>query len=77
MGVRAVVATADIRGLIVEAARVRFERYGFNKSTMAEIAGDCGMSAANLYRYFESKSEIAAHGTQEWLAEFENSGAID
>lgn len=48
------------RRRILEAAGERFQQYGFGKTTMAEIAGDCGMSAANLYRYFENKHDIGA-----------------
>lgn len=50
----------DVRRQILEAAFKRFGHYGYNKTTMAEIADDAGMSAANLYRYFENKQEIAA-----------------
>jgi AcrR family transcriptional regulator len=46
--------------LILEAAVKRFSEYGYNKTTMAEIAEDAGMSAANIYRYYKSKEEIAA-----------------
>lgn len=45
--------------LILEAAIKRFSKYGYNKTTMAEIAEDTGMSAANIYRYYKSKEEIA------------------
>ncbi len=45
---------------ILEAANRRFGHYGYSKTTMAEIAGDCSMSAANLYRYFRDKSAIGA-----------------
>ena len=45
---------------ILEAAGERFQQYGYNKTTMAEIAKDCDMSAANLYRYFENKLAIGA-----------------
>jgi len=44
---------------IIKAAEARFSEYGHGKTTMAEIAKDCQMSAANLYRYFESKEDIA------------------
>jgi AcrR family transcriptional regulator len=44
----------------MNAARERFSRFGYGKTTMAEIAEDVGMSAANLYRYFENKQDIAA-----------------
>ncbi|MEM1148817.1 MAG: TetR/AcrR family transcriptional regulator, partial [Pseudomonadota bacterium] len=33
--------------------------YGYAKTTMAEIARDCGMSAGNIYRFFASKIDIA------------------
>ena len=45
---------------ILDAAEQRFRTYGYNKTTMAEIATDAGMSTANLYRYFRNKLEIAA-----------------
>lgn len=59
---------ANIRARIQRAAEARFIRYGFAKTTMAEIAADCDMSAANIYRYFESKEAIAADSTDQWLA---------
>lgn len=48
-----------IRDRIMAAALARFRHYGYNKTTMAEIAADCGMSTANIYRYFENKQDIA------------------
>lgn len=56
---------------IVAAARVRFAHYGFNKTTMAEIAADCQMSAANIYRYFKGKKELLAHIAQYFFTEVE------
>lgn len=50
----------EIQQRILHAAEERFQQYGYNKTTMAEIAGDCDMSAANLYRYFENKLAIGA-----------------
>ena len=49
-----------VRARILDAAQNRFQTWGFRKTTMAEIAGDTDMSAANLYRYFTNKQEIAA-----------------
>lgn len=49
----------SIRARIMDAAQVRFRTYGPGKTTMAEIAGDLDMSAANLYRYFKNKHELA------------------
>jgi AcrR family transcriptional regulator len=51
----------DVRQQILDAASERFTQYGYNKTTMAEIAKDCGMSAANLYRHFENKLDIGAN----------------
>jgi len=48
----------DTHSLILDAAEKRFQQYGYGKTTMAEIAEDVGMSAANLYRYFRNKLDI-------------------
>ncbi len=61
----------DIKGLILEKAIDRFVRYGFGKTTMVEIAKDCGMSAGNLYRYFESKFDIGVGVAQEYISRAE------
>jgi len=50
----------DTAELILEAAINRFSEYGYNKTTMSEIAEDADMSAANIYRYYKSKEDIAA-----------------
>ena len=52
--------TEELRGRILEVAEERFRQYGYTKTTMAEIAEDVDMSAANLYRYFRNKQDIAA-----------------
>jgi AcrR family transcriptional regulator len=57
----------DTRQLILQAAESRFSQYGYNKTTMAEIAEDTGMSAANIYRYFDNKEDIAAACTSRWM----------
>jgi AcrR family transcriptional regulator len=49
----------DIRSQILQAAKKRFHHYGYSKTTMAELAQDCNMSAGNLYRFFPSKLDIA------------------
>jgi len=59
----------DIRSQIVEAAHARFSHYGYGKTTMAEIAADTGMSAANLYRYFKSKQDIIAECANRCMCE--------
>ena len=50
----------QVRRRILDAAEARFRVFGYRKTTMAEIAEDVDMSAANLYRYFEDKQDIAA-----------------
>lgn len=50
---------ASARERILAAATQRIKHYGYAKTTMAEIAADCGMSAANIYRFFEGKIDIA------------------
>lgn len=49
----------DVRQRILAAAKRRFFHYGYGKTTMAELAQDCNMSAGNLYRFFPSKLDIA------------------
>jgi len=59
----------DVSSQIVEAAHNRFSHYGYGKTTMAEIAADTGMSAANLYRYFKSKQDIIAECANRCMCE--------
>ena len=49
----------DTRQQILDAAVERIMHYGYAKTTMAEIARDCGMSASNIYPFFASKIDIA------------------
>ena len=48
-----------IRDKIIDAAKCRFSHFGYGKTTMAEVAGDCDMSPGNLYRFFPGKLDIA------------------
>ena len=59
----------DPAEIILEAAIQRFSEYGYNKTTMAEIAEDAGMSTANIYRYFKNKEEIAASCAKNFMCE--------
>jgi AcrR family transcriptional regulator len=61
-----------VRDQIIEAAKKRFWHYGYAKTTMAEVAADCGMSPGNLYRFFPGKLDIAeAIATNEFEQHFE------
>lgn len=64
--------TEETRNLIINAANKHFSQYGFNKTTMAEIAKECGMSAANLYRFFKDKNDILVEMTERCFRETED-----
>lgn len=50
--------TADMATRILEAAEAQFRHYGYGKTTVADVAKAMGMSPANIYRFFGSKSEL-------------------
>src|SRR4029453_4961834 len=60
---------ADPRETILKAAAERILHYGYNKTTMTEIAADCGMSAGNIYRFYPAKIDIAEGMTRKFSAE--------
>ncbi|MFQ5544163.1 MAG: TetR/AcrR family transcriptional regulator, partial [Nitrospiria bacterium] len=64
----------DIKKQIVDVADTRFRRYGFSKTTVAEIAKDCRMSSANVYRYFENKEKIGVEITLRCFRNIERLG---
>ena len=57
---------ADPREAILKAAADRILHYGYNKTTMSEIAADCSMSAGNIYRFYPSKIDIAEAMTRQF-----------
>jgi len=59
------------RDKILHAAKNRFGYYGFKKTSMVEIAEDCDMSAANIYRHFTGKKAILAVLAMDIFAEEE------
>ncbi len=63
---------APVPDRILDAARRRFEKYGYRRTSMIEIARDVGIAAGTLYRYFDSKEDIflrvAETETEGWLA---------
>jgi len=48
----------DTRTRILTEAERLFRHYGYGKTTIADISEACGMSAANVYRFFPSKSAL-------------------
>lgn len=65
------VAADDSRDRIIASAEALFQRYGFAKTTVAEIARDAGMSPANVYRFFDGKLDIVAAIAELWLSQME------
>jgi len=51
-------AEHERREQILNAADEHFRRYGYNKTTVADLAKAIGVSAAYVYRFFESKQAI-------------------
>jgi AcrR family transcriptional regulator len=48
----------DIRDQIVDAAEAHFSRYGYGKTTVADLAKAIGFSKAYIYKFFDSKQAI-------------------
>ena len=46
------------RTRILEVAERYFRRIGYHKTSVADIASELGMSRANIYRFFPSKTAI-------------------
>jgi len=49
---------SEKRGQILSLSKKRFERFGYSKTTVDEIASDAGVSKRTLYQEFESKEKI-------------------
>ena len=48
----------DIKNLILDRAQSRFDRFGFQKTTMDEISRDCKISKRTLYGHFQDKAHL-------------------
>jgi AcrR family transcriptional regulator len=48
----------DTKVRILNEAERLFRHYGYGKTTIADISQACGMSAANVYRFYPSKSAL-------------------
>jgi AcrR family transcriptional regulator len=58
MNIRARLSPEETRLRIMEVAEEHFRRIGYAKTAVADIAGELGMSPANVYRFFDSKDAI-------------------
>jgi AcrR family transcriptional regulator len=52
------VLKAEIRLIILNAAKNLFFEQGFQRATMRQVADHIQMSVSNLYKYFENKDEL-------------------
>lgn len=51
-------AEHDRRAQIIEAADTYFRHYGYNKTTVADLAKAIGLSTAYIYKFFDSKQAV-------------------
>lgn len=72
-------ADHDVRDQIVAAATEHFSRYGYEKTTVSDLAKTIGFSKAYIYKFFESKQAIGEMICAQCLAgiEAEVKAAID
>ena len=61
----------EVRNQILATAEKLFRAHGYARTTVADIARECGMSPANVYRFFESKAAVNEAITEVLLAEVE------
>lgn len=57
----------ETRGQILSKAQDLFGHYGFSKTNVGDIAEACGMSPANIYRYFRNKQAIGVAVVSEYF----------
>ncbi|MFG1377876.1 TetR/AcrR family transcriptional regulator [Xanthobacter autotrophicus] len=60
MNIRVRETADETRERIARTAEELFRRMGFAKTAVADIAAELGMSAANVYRFFPSKTAIVS-----------------
>ena len=62
----------DSAARILQVARRHFERFGYRRAAVAEIAREAGVAAGTIYRHYENKVELLRAVLQEvnaeWLA---------
>lgn len=71
MNVRVKLTADETRARIVDVAEEHFRRVGYAKTAVADLAEALGMSSANIYRFFPSKSAINDAICEKLLAESE------
>lgn len=51
-------ATRDVRGKVMSAAKRVFPRKGYSATTVADIIGKAGIARATFYKYFPNKRQV-------------------
>jgi AcrR family transcriptional regulator len=69
MNVRARLTPEETVTRILDVAEEQFRRVGYGKTAVGDIAQELGMSSANIYRFFPSKSAINEAICNRMLAE--------
>ncbi|WP_038903405.1 TetR/AcrR family transcriptional regulator [Dickeya zeae] len=64
-------ADHDVRDQIVSAATEHFSRYGYEKTTVSDLAKSIGFSKAYIYKFFSSKQVIGEMICSNCLREIE------
>lgn len=62
----------DVRDQILSAATEHFSRYGYEKTTVSDLAKSIGFSKAYIYKFFESKQAIGEMICANCLREIED-----
>jgi len=57
-GLPAPASDTEARGRLVDAARRCFERFGFEKTTLSDVAAEAGVTRRTVYRYFDNTDEL-------------------
>ena len=65
----------EVRDQVVAAATEHFSRYGYEKTTVSDLAKAIGFSKAYIYKFFESKQAIGEMICAQCIAEIEASVA--
>ena len=65
----------DKRITILKGAEEAFSRYGFAKTSMADVADLAGVSRPALYEHFKNKSDLF-HSLSHWLCEVALASAV-
>jgi AcrR family transcriptional regulator len=64
-------AAESVEARILEIARAHLRKFGSGRATVVGVARDAGMTHANVYRYFPSKTALFEEITASWLRPIE------